>query len=156
MRDWLERNAQPLQAIGALATAMAAVTAVIVVPYQVSQADQIQRDQTAREIYREYLNITIQNPGLAEADYCLLSDDADTTRNQNVSATAYSAYVDYLIYTTEQMVDTSAEWRAPMAGYLGQHMGYLCASESPASRDPDVRDLLADLGLVCGAVSSCD
>lgn len=153
MREWLNRNAQPLQAIGALATAMAAVTAVIVVPYQVSQADRIQRDQTAREIYREFLNLTMQNPKLAEADYCTLSNPAQA---QDVSATAYSAYVDYLIYTTEQMVDTSEDWRAPMAAYLGDHMTYLCTGNSPAKRDAGVRDLLLELGLECTAAQSCD
>jgi hypothetical protein len=44
----------------------------VVIPYQVAQADRIQRDQTAREIYREFLNLTVQKPDLANADYCTL------------------------------------------------------------------------------------
>ncbi|HRM75069.1 MAG TPA: hypothetical protein PLI13_10275, partial [Paracoccus sp. (in: a-proteobacteria)] len=65
MRGWLTRNSEALGAVGAIATAIAAVTAVIVIPYQVAQADRIQRDQTAREIYREFLNLTVQKPELA-------------------------------------------------------------------------------------------
>lgn len=148
MRAWLNRNAQPLQAVGALATAMAALTALIVVPYQVSQADRIQRDQTAREIYREFLNLTMQNPRLASANYCALP--------AGVAETSYTAYVDYLIYTTEQMVETSDDWRAPMTGYLRDHMTYLCTADSPAHRDPGVRGLMADLGLECTEVAVCD
>lgn len=121
MRNWLVRNAEPLQAVGALATAFAALTALIVISYQSSVADRIQHDQTAREIYREFLNLTVQKPELATADYCALKDPQQIT--------AYSAYVDYLLYTAEQMVDTSPDWRAPMAGYLGDHLTYLCSTE---------------------------
>lgn len=147
MCDWLIRNAEPLQAVGALATAFAALTALVVIPYQVTQADHIQRDQTAREIYREFLNLTVQKPELAAAEYCAISDGTQIT--------AYSAYVDYLLYTAEQMIDTSPDWQAPMASYLRGHLGYLC---DPANRDAqteDVRELLDELGLSCEAVKPC-
>lgn len=130
-----------------MATAFAALTALVVIPYQVSQADRIQRDQTAREIYREFLNLTVQKPDLANADYCALQDPAQTT--------AYAAYVEYLIYTAEQMIDTSPDWRAPMASYLEDHMAYLCSDTVRDAQSPDVRDLLAELALTCEAQSTC-
>lgn len=147
MRDWLIRNSEALQAVGAMATAIAALTALVVIPYQVSQADRIQRDQTAREIYREFLNLTVQKPDLANADYCALTDEGQKT--------AYTAYVEYLVYTAEQMIETSTDWLAPMASYLEDHMAYLC---SPDAGDPngDVAALMADLALVCEAPTSCN
>lgn len=147
MRNWLTRNAEPLQALGALATAFAAVTAVIVIPYQVAQADRIQRDQTAREIYREFLNLTVHKPELANADYCALRDAGQTT--------AYAAYVEYLIYTAEQMIDISPEWRAPMASYLADHMAYLCSQGVWDAQSQDIRDLMAELALSCEAEKQC-
>ena len=146
MRDWLTRNAAPLEALGAIATAFAALTALVVSPYQVAQADRIQRDQTAREIYREFLNMTVQKPEVANADYCALKD-----QNQIV---AYSAYVEYLLYTAEQMIDTSEEWRAPMANYLGDHKAYLC-SDAMRGDDPELVVLAAELGLICTADDAC-
>lgn len=146
MRDWLTRNSEPLQAVGAIATAIAALTALIVIPYQVAQADRIQRDQTAREIYREFLNLTVQKPELANADFCALKG----TKEQ----TAYSAYVEDLLYTSEQMIDTSPEWRAPMAAYLGDHMTYLC-SQDVWDAQGDVQSLVANLGLVCKPEHQC-
>ena len=101
MRNWLTRNAEPLEAVGAIATAFAALTALVVIPYQVAQADRIQRDQTAREIYREFLSLTVQKPELANADYCAMKDPKEQT--------AYAAYVEYLLYTSEQMIDTSPD-----------------------------------------------
>lgn len=106
-----------MEAIGAIATAFAALTALVVIPYQVAQADRIQRDLTAREIYREFPSLTMQKPELANADYCALKDPKDQT--------AYAAYVEYLLYTSEQMIDTSDDWCALMAGYLRDHMAYL-------------------------------
>lgn len=147
MRNWLTRNAEPLQALGAIATAFAALTALVVIPYQVAQADRIQRDQTAREIYREFLNLTVQKPELATADYCALKDTNQTA--------AYSAYVDYLLYTSEQMIDTSPDWRAPMASYLRDHMAYLCSEDVSNAQSPDIKDLLTELALTCDAESKC-
>ena len=78
MIDWLRRNAEPLGAIGAIATAFAALSALIIIPVQIAETDRIQRDQTAREIYREFLNLTVQKPELAQADFCTdQQQDAD-------------------------------------------------------------------------------
>jgi hypothetical protein len=147
MRNWLTRNAEPLEAVGAIATAFAALTALVVIPYQVAQADRIQRDQTAREIYREFLNLTVQKPELANADYCALKDASQTT--------AYTAYVEYLLYTAEQMIDTSPDWRAPMASYLVDHMAYLCSEGIWDAQSPDIKDLVAELALTCEAKHQC-
>lgn len=147
MRDWLIRNAEPLQAAGALATAFAALTALVVIPYQVAQADRIQRDQTAREIYREFLSLSVQKPELAAADHCALTDGPQIT--------AYAAYVDYLLYTAEQMVDTSPDWKGPMASYVGMHMSYLCDPVNREAQTEDIRDLIDELGLGCEKVKVC-
>lgn len=147
MRNWLTRNAEALEAVGAIATAFAALTALVVIPYQVAQADRIQRDQTAREIYREFLNLTVQKPELATADYCALTDP-----NQ---ITAYSAFVEYLLYTSEQMIDTSPDWRAPMASYLEDHLAYLCSEGIWDAQSPDIKDLVAELALTCKPENQC-
>ncbi len=147
MRNWLTRNAEALEAVGAIATAFAALTALVVIPYQVASADRIQRDQTAREIYREFLNLTVQKPELANADYCTLKDTNQTT--------AYQAYVEYLLYTSEQMIDTSPDWRAPMASYLEDHMAYLCSEVVRDAQSQDIRDLVEALELTCQPEHRC-
>jgi hypothetical protein len=145
--DWLKRNSEALEALGGIATAFAALTALIVIPYQIAQSDRIQRDQTAREIYREFLNLTVQKPDLANADYCALTDAGQKT--------AYIAYVEYLVYTAEQMVDTSPDWRGAMASYLVDHMAYLCSQGVWDAQSSDIKDLIADLALTCTEESRC-
>jgi hypothetical protein len=147
MLGWLKRHSEALEGLGGLATAFAALTALIVIPYQIAGSDRIQRDQTAREIYREFLNLTVQKPELANADFCTLDDAGQTT--------AYTAYVEYLAYTAEQMIDTSPDWRAPMASYLEDHMAYLCSDKVWDSQSPDIKDLMTELALTCVAEVKC-
>lgn len=146
LRDWLTRNSEALGAVGAIATAFAALTALVVIPYQVGQADLIQRDQTGREIYREFLNLTVQKPELANADYCAIRDETQRT--------AYSAYVEYMVYTAEQMVGISDDWRKPMAAYLADHTSYLCGP-AVQGRDDGMAALIAELGVICTPGDQC-
>lgn len=143
MRQWLTRNAEPLGAIASVATAVAALSVLVVVPYQIGQADLIQRDQTAREIYREFLNLTIQKPELATADICTLQGTRERV--------AYGAYADYLLFTAEQMIDTSPEWQLPMLSYLTDHKAYFCSDERGAA----MRGIVAEIGLICTVDDLC-
>ena len=147
MKNWLTRNAEALEAVGAIATPFAALSELVVIPLQFAQADRVQHDQTAREIYREFLNLTVQKPDLASADYCALKG---TTQ-----ATAYAAYVEYLLYTAEQMIDTSPDWRGQMASYIGDHMAYLCTEGSWSAQSPDIKELVAVLELSCKPEHQC-
>lgn len=147
MWNWLARNSEQLGGLGAIVTALAAIVAIIVIPLQIRSADVIQQDQTAREIYREFLNLTVQKPEVASADYCAIKDDAGLA--------AYEAYVDYLLYTTEQMMALSPDWQDTMASYLSGHMSYLCADEHWQQNTEGVVDILQELRENCSAVQSC-
>jgi hypothetical protein len=147
MLGWLNRHSAALEGLGGLATALATVTALLIIPYQIAQSDRIQRDQTAREIYREFLSLTVQKPELATADYCQMKEANQTA--------AYAAYVEYLLYTSEQMIDTSPDWRAPMASYLGDHMAYLCSEGIWDAQSPDIKGLVTELTLTCKPENQC-
>ena len=147
MLGWLRRNAEPLGAIGAIATAFAALSALIINPVQIGEADRIQRDQTAREIYREFLNLTVQRPELAKADYCALKDPKERT--------AYEAYVDYLLYTAEQLTESSPDWRGPMTGYLADHRGFICSKADWGDYSEGVVDLVKGVRAGCTPADIC-
>ena len=117
--NWLERHAQPIQSVGALVTAAAAVAAVVFVPWQIAANERASREQAAREIYREFLSISIQRPELTTRDFCALADP--------VQRVAYESYVDYLLYTAEQVMDLNAtDWEPAIAARLRSHQSYLC------------------------------
>lgn len=147
---WFNRNSEVLQGVGALATALAAITALIVVPWQIAAAERIQRDQTAREIYREFLNLTIQKPELAVGGLC--AGGTAATR------AAYAAYVDYLLYTSEQVLELGEGWPETVAAHLAPHGEYLCAlGEADLATFSDrVGALVRDSRGACAAANPCD
>ena len=145
---WFHRNAEPLQAVGGFLTAALALGALVVIPWQINQADRIQREQAARDIYREFLNISVQNPKLANADWCALADPDQKA--------AYEAYVEYLLYATEQLVGTDPDWAAPMSGWIEDHAAYVCSKPDWSGYTPAVQALMtAFTARECAAVPKC-
>lgn len=148
MWPWFHRNAEPLQAVGGFLTALLALGALVVIPWQINQADRIQREQAARDIYREFLNISVQNPKLASADWCVLKEPGEKA--------AYEAYVEYLLYATEQLVGTDPDWRAPMTGWIEDHAPYVCAKPDWSGYTPDVQALMTQFTAAnCADVPAC-
>lgn len=147
MWKWLERNALTIQAFAAIVTVIAAIIAVIVVPWQIHAADRIQRGQTAREIYREFLNLTANKPEIAAADYCAIKEVKDKM--------AYEAYVEFLLYTAEQTIDTDDEWRGPMSGYISNHMEYICSESDWDAQSGPVFAIIEELRKSCKPDNLC-
>ncbi|MEM1301574.1 MAG: hypothetical protein AAGH17_03245, partial [Pseudomonadota bacterium] len=58
---WLKRNAEALQAIGALLTAAVAIAALVGVKWQLDAAERISQAQSAREIYRDFVALSLAN-----------------------------------------------------------------------------------------------
>lgn len=148
MWSWINRNAEGLQAIGGFTAAAFALAALVVIPWQIGQADRIQREQGARDIYREFLNISIANPKLATADWCALGDANEKA--------AYETYVEYLLYATEQLVGVDPGWKAPMAAWIQDHASYVCARAGWDAYTPEVQALIAEFSSgQCKAVAPC-
>ena len=150
MAGWLERHAQAIQALAALVMAAAAIAAAFFVPWQIAANERTSRDQAAREIYREFLSISIQRPELTTRNHCALTNP--------VERAAYESYVDYLLYTAEQVLDLNpADWEGAIAARLRSHQGYLCSFDDADLEDltPAVALLVDELVLDCAAPAVC-
>ncbi len=132
--NWLERHSAALQALGSLLTALVAIAALIGVKLQVDAAYSVQREQSAKEIYREFLNLSIANPDLAQPDYCSLS--------KSPRAPAYDAYVEYLLYAAEQVIQADADWIPVFESHLGLHQDVICSQADWGAYADDVRSLV--------------
>jgi hypothetical protein len=135
MKRWLEAHAKALQALGALVTMLAAVAALIGVKVQIDASARQAREQSARDIYREFLNLSIARPELADPDYCALQGSAQEG--------AYENYLEYALYTAEQLHDVSPEWDATMLDHLAPHRTALCSGGDWGDDTPGVRALVA-------------
>ncbi|HMT14353.1 MAG TPA: hypothetical protein PKE19_06340 [Aestuariivirga sp.] len=146
--DYLNRHAPALQALAAILTVILALAALVGVKMQIDAADRIQRAQSARDIYREFLNLSIGKPEFLAPDYCAIA--------KTPQAPAYEAYVDYLLYTAEQTMAADAGWEETMMAALDHHGTYLCGLDDGADETADVQDLLAKFRAArCAEVKRC-
>jgi hypothetical protein len=135
MKRWLEQRAKALGALAAIVTMLAAVAALIGVKVQIDASARQAREQSARDIYREFLNLSIARPELADPDYCALQGSPQES--------AYENYLEYTLYTAEQLRSVSPEWDATMLDHLAPHRAALCSGGDWGDDTPGVRALVA-------------
>lgn len=146
MWRWVKSNAEPLEAVGTLLTALVAVVALLGVKWQLDENDRLQREQGARETYREFLKLGMERPDLATGDICRISDPDRQT--------AYAHYVEYALYTAEQVLAADPEWQEPMRQALEPHSNYLCGKQDWESYSVPVQGLV-DKSWCEGANPTC-
>jgi hypothetical protein len=134
MLDWLNRNGQ---GIAAAFSALAVLVAVLGIVWQVRASDQGQRAQSARDIYREFVALTVNRPELAVT---IWSETLTAERRA-----AYEAYVEYMLYTAEQVIGVDPAWSGPMRGWLEDHSGFLCGLDDVTGYTVAVQALIAEV-----------
>ena len=131
---WFDKHGNAVQAAASITTALIALSALIGVKVQIDAAARMQQEQSARDIYREYLNLSINKPEFAKPDYCAIKDGP-----QNA---AYQNYVDYLLYASEQILVVSPEWESALSDHLEAHDQYLCDVSDWSDYPETVRKLV--------------
>lgn len=134
MKRWFERNAKALQGLAATVTAFAAVAALIGVKIQIDANKRQQQEQSARDIYREFLSLSIGKPEFIEPDYCAIKESA--------SAGAYENYVEYMLYTADQLLGVSRDWEATITEHLSGHREYLCQKRDWSDDSDEIQGLM--------------
>lgn len=136
MWSWITERAAALQAVVAALTLAVALLALVGVKWQIDASERLQQEQSARDIYREFLSLSISRPELAEPeDICTLDEKARA---------AYEAFADYMLYTAEQAIRADESWKAVFAERLQSHQQYICGLTDLATYDDEVRTLIAE------------
>lgn len=147
MTGWLHRNAAPVEAIGSAVTALVAVVALAGVWIQISAADHLAREQSARDTYRAHLALAVANPDLAEGDLCRLHGEGRDA--------AYTAFVEHLIFSTEQIIMLEPDMQPSMAQLLEPHSDYLCLMTNFSAYEPQTETLIRGIrARACGAMTA--
>ena len=146
---WFDRHSNAVQGIAAVATAVIALSALIGVKVQIDAAARTQQEQSARDIYREFLNLSISKPEFSAPDYCAIRGGPKEM--------AYKNYLDYLLYTSEQMLAVSPDWENALAEHLEAHEQYLCGVSDWSGYPDSVEAMVTKVKRkVCAkAVTSC-
>jgi hypothetical protein len=134
--NWLTRHAQALNAVAALLTVVIALGALLAVKIQLDEADRLQRLQSARDAYRGHLALAISSPEFAQPeDACALM--------KGPKAGAYEAFVDHLLYSAEQMLDSEPHWEGTFNGLLAEHPELVCSMQDAGDDGSAMQQLIS-------------
>ena len=79
--------------ISTIATALVAVLALVIAVWQIKAAENIQREASAREAFKEYLKLAIDKPDFANAQ----------PGDNKGAKSGYEWFVTYFLYSAEQI-----------------------------------------------------
>lgn len=147
--NWLARNAGAIEAVAATVTALVAVVAIVGIKFQLDAADRLARTQSARDAYRGHLSLASTLPQFAApTDVCILLESTESG--------AYTAFVDHLLYSAEQMMDVETGWEATFIEALTPHAPYLCAAALSGPQAANLEMPLSQFRAVsCQDVATC-
>ena len=150
VKKWLDSHAKAIQAAGALFAMVAAIGALVGVKMQIDANARQQREQSARDIYREFLNVSINQPKYAHPNYCALRGTPEEA--------VYEDYVEYMLYTAEQVLQAMPDWQETMEKRLIPHKELLCGANGWNGDVPEVQRLIKGFrGAQCtDFVPACD
>jgi hypothetical protein len=132
--NWFDRHTKGFQAITGIVTMLIAVAALIGVKVQIDSSARLQQEQSARDIYREFLNLSITQPKYSAPNYCIIEGTPDEA--------GYDLYVQYLLYTSEQVLTALPDWESTMADHLSDHKELLCSEADWSGDTPQVQGLI--------------
>ncbi len=132
---WVERHSKAIQAITGLVTLLIAMLALAGVKWQIDASARLQREQSARDIYREYLSLSISRPEFADPDYCTIRDGTQEA--------AYENYVEYLLYTGDQLLAVSTAWEPTLLDHLTPHRELLCRDNDWSDDSSQIKGLIS-------------
>lgn len=147
--SWLRRNASNIQSLSAVMAGLAAVGALAGLSLQLEAVDNRSRDQSARAAYRAHLTLAVAHPSYASPD-----DTCDLLNS--VEGISYTAFVDHLLYSAEQMMSVEDGWDDTFVAALRPHAAYLCRDDAPKGVSPELRALLQRFRAgACQSTPSC-
>jgi hypothetical protein len=132
--NWFDRHTKGFQAITGIVTMLLAVAALIGVKIQIDSSARLQQEQSARDIYREFLNLSINQPKYSAPDYCAIEGSSDEA--------GYDLYVQYMLYTSEQILAVLPKWEETMSDHLSAHKELFCSESDWSGDTPAVQSLI--------------
>lgn len=130
---WLDKHVSAIQAITAILTVSLAVLALVGVKLQIDATARLQREQSARDIYREFLNLSISKPEYTDPNYCAITGTP--------AEAAYESYVEYMLYTAEQSIAADPDWQSVFEPTMIAHRDYLCTISEWSGYSGEVEEM---------------
>jgi hypothetical protein len=140
-------TSQKVSAIAAAVSLCVALGAIWFVWQQILNS----RETTARQFFRQHLELAIQNPTFSSPDYQAIEKDGAATLAQ------YGFFVEHLLFTCDEILWAFAgdlDWRAACVSHVTPHAAYLCGHVAGTSLSTYSRDMQNLIKSVMTAASS--
>src|SRR5262249_43322244 len=114
------------------------------------------RETTARQFFRQHLELAIQNPKFSSPDYQAIETGGAASLAQ------YGFFVEHLLFTCDEIVSAfpgDFGWRGACVSHVSAHAAYLCghiAGTSLATYSREMQDLIRSvMSAASPSVSAC-
>jgi hypothetical protein len=125
-KSWLWENADTLAAV---ATAIAAVVALLYAHLQITEGRRAEREANANELWRETLRLGFDNPRLSDPSLKLADFDYDklTVDGSRELFAKYEIFVDTVLNASDEILELTptADWKTSLRIQLLPHRDYL-------------------------------
>lgn len=132
--------------VDGFATTLAALFALIgvgMVYVQIRANRAIQREATAKDLFRQYLQEGLEHPELVNPDPEMLL--------QGKRSVQYEFFVANMLYSFDEVLQNtrSKDWREVVRGEMARHVEYLRSSEFQVRRQYYAPDIVTIIDAVC-------
>ena len=114
------------------------------------------RETTARQFFRQHLELALRNPKFSSPDYQAIEKDGSAVVAQ------YGFFVEHLLFTCDEILAAfpgDSDWRAACVSRVTPHAAYLCdhvAATSLSTYSRDTQSLVKSvMGGAASAVPAC-
>lgn len=146
--SWLQRNANAVQAVIAASTPILAILAIVGVYWQIDASRTQAEAASAREIYRELVSISMERPELTDPGRCPAFSERELIQ--------YGGYMEYLLYTAEQVLNVTPEWGDVFQEHFENHADFMCTPGDWTGYSPPVQSIIATFqSQHCSQLSAC-
>ncbi|CAM3652899.1 hypothetical protein [Litorimonas haliclonae] len=131
--------------VGGFATAIATAFALVGIPlviFQVRSSRTTQREATAKQLYRQYLEDCVCRPDLVTPDLEKLRKEGRFTQ--------YELFVAHMLFSLEEILENTSgsEWRSVAKGQMRRHIEYLSSDAFIPKRTYYTKDLIEVLDIL--------
>lgn len=145
---WLELHAVAIQATIGIMTLFVGLGALAGVKLQLMESERLQKEQSARDIYKDYLSLSLAQSEFANPDYCAIKETP--------KANSYNYYLEYYLYTNEQLMEARPDWSKVFDASLHNHAHSVCSFEDWSAYSPKVQSVIgAFRAKTCATLEPC-
>jgi hypothetical protein len=120
-------NPDIVSAVANVVTASAALVAIVIAVRQLHSSREVQKEATAKELYKDYLLLAFQNPNYSSPSYPIASPTYPSLKTDKETFEQYEFYVSNMLFAIEEIhrLTDGDDWTEVLTDQIKYHALYL-------------------------------